>query len=157
MDRKLILINKLEISTSNLLLMWVSLSTLCLIIYVYNPVHFYFLVGQHKTEEIVNTQRKLSHFGGFKVNGRRSLRGSKEIHGSLLSLLLSENIPEKGHGINNSRKLFQNSILGIFQIGRVTHSSGLKTKNEHVRLGCVCGGTISFSTRTEQVPRVAWK
>ena len=88
-------------------------------------------MGQHKTKEIIKPQRKFSHFGGFKVNGRGSLRGSKEIDGSLVSLLLSENIPEKGHGVNDSRQLFQNGILGIFQIGRIAYSSGLRIGNEH--------------------------
>ena len=114
------------------------------------PCTFLFGVGQYKSKEITDTQRKLSYFGGFKVNRRGSFRGSKEIHGSLLSLLLSENIPEKGHGVNNSGQLFQNSILGIFQIGRVTHSCGLekekkKKKKEHVRLtGLWC---VSLSVR----------
>ena len=108
-----------------------------------HPYVFLFLAGQYKTKEIISLQRKLSHFGGFKVNGRGSLRGSEEIDGSLLSLLLPEDVPEKGHGVNNSRELFQNSILGILQIGRVSHSSGLKNRDEHLRPGCV-----SLSMRT---------
>lgn len=96
-----------------------------------HPCVFLFLAGQYKTKEIVSPQRKLSHFGGFKVNGRGSLRGSEEIDGSLLSLLLPEDVPEKGHGVNDSRELFQNSIPGILQIGRVGHSRGLKNIDEH--------------------------
>lgn len=75
---------------------------------------------------MIKPQRKLSHLGGFKVNGRRSLRGSEEIHGSLLCLLLSEYVPEKSHGVNDSGQLLQNGILGIFQTGGITYSHGLK-------------------------------
>lgn len=146
MNIRLTLINKLEISTSGLLitvlLTWVSLGTLSLTVCMH-PCVFLFLAGQYKTKETVGLQRKLSHFGGFKVNGRGSLRGSEEIDGSLLSLLLPENVPEKGHGVNDSRELFQNSILGILQIGRVGHSSGLKIRDKHLRPGCV-----SLSMRT---------
>lgn len=124
MNRKVILINKLKISTSNLYLTGfierVMLDYFCIY-----PSMYLFLVGQYKTKETMKPQREVSHFGGFKVNGRGSLCGSKEINRSLLSLLLSENIPEKGHGVNNSRQLFQNGIPGIFQIGRITHNSGL--------------------------------
>ena len=96
-----------------------------------HPCVFLFLAEQYKTKEIVSPQRTLSHFGGFIVNGRGSLRGSEEIDGSLLSLLLPEDVPEKGHGVNDSRELFQNSIPGILQIGRVGHSRGLKNTDEH--------------------------
>lgn len=99
-------------------------------------------MGQYKTKETMQPQRKFSHFGGFKVNGRGSLHGSKEINGSLLSLLLSENIPEKGHGVNNPGQLFQDGILGIFQISRITYGRGLKMKM-NVRL-CGSCGTVPF-------------
>lgn len=72
---------------------------------------YLFLAGQYKTKEIKHWK---SSPWWFKVNGRGSLCGSKEVHGSLLRLLFSENIPEKGHGVNDSRQLFQNGILSIF-------------------------------------------
>lgn len=104
-----------------------------------------FLLGQHKTKETIKRQRKISHLGGFKVNRRESLRGSKEIHGSLLCLLLSENIPEKGHGVNDSRQLLQNGILGIFQTGGITYSRGLKMKmNSETWLPCASEPGPSF-------------
>lgn len=70
----------------------------------------------------------MTDLGGFKVNRGGSFCGSQEIHRSLLSFLLSENIPDKGHGIHNSRQLFQNGVLGISQVDWVTDGSSLKVQ-----------------------------
>jgi hypothetical protein len=43
-----------------------------------------------------------------------------------LSLLLSENIPEKSHGVYDARQLFQNGILGISQVDGIAYGSRLK-------------------------------
>lgn len=91
-------------------------------------LYIFILGGTIQDQVNDRTTQTSSYFGGFKVNGRGSLCGPQEIDRSLLSLLLSENIPEKGHGVNSSRQLFQDGISGIPQVGRITCGHGLKIK-----------------------------